>query len=137
MFACCDEAKGVAAHRQASASARNGVDGWERGSCGRDRARAGKIKRGTAFAGGQPTDLASSKQQIKRHANVGHEHDAQQPSEGVAGLAFFTDESSNGEDGQQKTAHCQKVGKNVGADGFGDFGSHGWRPTVTMDWLTR
>ena len=75
------------------------------GDRGIDIGDARQIEDNRVFAFFEFAQLAPADEHKQRHADVGDQADDQQPGEGVAGRAFFTDQPRDGENGQQEPTH--------------------------------
>ena len=87
---------------------------------------AGKLGVEAGFASGEAFDFTTAEEQEKRNGDVGHEHDAEEPSDSITGLALVAHEAGDGEEGEHDAAHgCEMRPEAGGDNGFGHSFGHG------------
>ena len=114
LLAAGEKTHGVSAHWRATACAHEGLgDGPGRGG----RGHGGRVRghgRQTRLAGDEAPEFAAAEEQVERHADVGDEHDDQQPRHRVSRLPFFAHESRNQKNREQEPTDRQQVAQNLG-----------------------
>jgi hypothetical protein len=89
-----------------------------------------------------PLQFAAADQQVERHADVGKQHDDQQPREGVARLPSLAEQAGDREYGQQEPPDGKEVRSDAGGQHIPGAGGQRWhlgamqcdsRPAATPD----
>ena len=94
----------------------------ERGGAGPVGWQGGQIAAEAALAGGEAFYFAPSEEEKERHAHVGHKDDAEEPGDGVAGLAALSEEAGEREDREHDAADREEVRPERGLHDGVEFG---------------